>query len=98
MWKRGALGAVCLAAALTGAQAADPERGRLLHGTFCQGCHDESVAKRESRVAKSYQELRRQVARWQSNTGLNWQTEDVNDVTAYLNTTFYGFQCEGPDC
>lgn len=94
----------CLAAAsvllagLPVARAADPERGKLLHGTFCQGCHNESVAKREPRVAKTYAELRGQVVRWQTNAGLKWQPEDINDVTAYLNAAYYGFKCEGPDC
>ena len=98
MWKRSALAAVSLALALSGAEAAEPERGKLLHGTFCQGCHDESIARREFRLAKSYAEVRAQVARWQANTNLKWQPEDISDVTAYLNAAYYGFNCEGPDC
>lgn len=78
--------------------AADPERGRLLHGTFCLGCHGDSVAKRGNRVARSYAELRRQVARWQENTGLNWEPRDVDDVTAYLNGAYYRLPCEGAGC
>jgi mono/diheme cytochrome c family protein len=78
--------------------AADPERGKLLHGTFCLGCHGDSVAKRENRLARSYPELRRQVARWQANSGLKWEPQDVDDVTAYLNAAFYRLPCDGPGC
>lgn len=78
--------------------AADLERGKLLHGTFCLGCHGDSVAKRENRVARSYAELRRQVARWQENTGLKWEPQDVDDVTAYLNGAYYKLPCEGAGC
>jgi mono/diheme cytochrome c family protein len=80
------------------AGATDPERGKLLHGTFCLGCHGDSVAKRENRVARSYAELRRQVARWQGNTGLKWEAQDVDDVAAYLNETYYKLPCEGSEC
>jgi mono/diheme cytochrome c family protein len=74
----------------------DPDHGKLLHETFCVECHGESVAKRETRIAKSYEELRRQVVRWQSNSGLKWDPQDIDDVTAYLNATYYKFKC--PDC
>lgn len=77
------------------AGAADMERGKLLHTTFCGGCHGDSVATRESRVAKSYDELRAQVTRWQTATGLKWEPQDVDDVAAYLNATYYRFPCEG---
>jgi mono/diheme cytochrome c family protein len=78
--------------------AADLERGKLLHGTFCLGCHGDSVARRENRLVNSYAELRRQVARWQANTGLNWEARDVDDVAAYLNALYYKLPCEGPGC
>lgn len=78
--------------------AADLERGKLLHGTFCLGCHGDSVAKRENRVARSYPELRRQVARWQANSGLKWEPQDVDDVTAWLNAAHYKLPCEGAGC
>ena len=87
------LGALLLTAASAGA--ADLERGRLLHTTFCGGCHGESVAKRESRVAKTYGELRTQVVRWQTATGLKWEPQDVDDVAVYLNATYYHYPCEG---
>jgi mono/diheme cytochrome c family protein len=76
------------------ARAADQDRGRLLQETFCLGCHGDSVAKRENRLAKSYEELRRQVTRWQANSGLKWEPQEIDDVSAYLNATYYRFKCE----
>lgn len=93
-----ALAGACLLLAAAPGAAADPERGRLLHQTFCLGCHGDSVAKRENRVAQTYAELRRQVARWQGNAGLQWEPQDVDDVTAWLNAAHYRLPCEGPGC
>lgn len=94
----GLAAASALLAGLPAVRAADVERGKLLHGTFCRGCHNESVANREPRIARTYGELRGQVVRWQANAGLKWQPEDIEDVTAYLNAAYYNFKCEGPDC
>lgn len=68
----------------------DPGRGRLLYENACLSCHSTSVSRRESRIAKSHEELRRQVLRWQGATGTAWTREEVEDVTAYLNA-FYKF-------
>lgn len=96
-WLAAMAGAGLLLAAVPGG-AADVERGRLLHATFCLGCHDDSVARRENRVARTYAELRRQVARWQANAGLRWEPQDVDDVTAWLNSAYYRLPCEGSGC
>ncbi|HSD60465.1 MAG TPA: cytochrome C [Burkholderiales bacterium] len=96
-WLAALAGACLLLAAVPGV-AADLERGRLLHATFCLGCHNDSVTKRENRVAGTYAELRRQVARWQANAGLKWEAQDVDDVTAWLNATHYRLPCEGAGC
>src|SRR5512134_2219707 len=96
-WLSALTGTWLLLAAVPGA-AADQERGRLLHGTFCLGRHNESVATRENRVARSYGELRRQVARWQASAGLKWEAQDVDDVAAWLNATYYRLPCEGAGC
>ncbi|HEX6827571.1 MAG TPA: hypothetical protein VF104_01180 [Burkholderiales bacterium] len=78
--------------------AADLERGKLLHQTFCLGCRGDSVAKRENRVARGYPERRRQMARWQANSGPGWEPQDVDGVTACLNAAYYTLPCEGPGC
>jgi hypothetical protein len=36
------------------------------------------------------------VLRWQTNNGLQWSDEDVDEVTRYLNTTIYHFPEPAP--
>lgn len=73
-------------------QAQDPERGRLLYETHCIGCHTPSVNKRRNRVAKSWDEVRAQVQRWQRNQSLGWSAADIDSVTSYLDRTYYKFK------
>ena len=88
-------GAVLVVAALA-AGAADAERGRNLHDTHCRMCHTEAAYKRDSKLAKSYEDVRTQVARWQTNSSLRWSDEDIDNVTAFLAKTYYGLPC--PSC
>jgi mono/diheme cytochrome c family protein len=78
------------------AVSADLERGRALHDTHCQMCHDSVAYRRENKTAKTYEEVRAQVNRWQTNTSLRWSAEDVENVTAYLVQTYYNIPC--PNC
>jgi len=71
------------------ARSADLERGKLLHDNHCRMCHDPIAYKRSTAAAADYAEVRAQVVRWQSNTGLRWSEEDVDNVTAYLAQTYY---------
>ena len=73
--------------------AADPDRGRLLHDQRCVSCHDTRVYKRDSKVARNYDEIRAQVVRWETNVSLNWNDSDVDSVTTYLARTFYKVPC-----
>ena len=78
--------------------AADPVRGKALYESRCQGCHEASVHRRESRLAKDYDQLRRQVERWSSNSGAAWRTDEVESVAAYLNERYYKYPCTGASC
>ena len=69
--------------------AADVERGKLLHDNHCRMCHDSIAYKRDSTIATDYAQIRAQVVRWQSNTGLRWSEGDIDNVTAYLAETYY---------
>jgi mono/diheme cytochrome c family protein len=71
------------------AHAADLERGKLLHDNHCRMCHDSVAYKRDSTAVKDYAQIRAQVVRWQSNTGLRWSSDDIDNVTAYLAQTYY---------
>ena len=78
------------------ATSAHLERGKLLHDTHCGMCHDSVAYKRDKKVAATYEEVRAQVVRWQTNTSLHWSDEDIDNVTAYLAKTYYNLSC--PNC
>jgi hypothetical protein len=69
--------------------AADLERGKLLHDNHCRMCHDSIAYKRDRAIATDYAQIRAQVVRWQSSTGLHWSEGDIDNVTAYLAETYY---------
>ena len=77
------------AAAPAAAGAADLERGRMLHENHCRMCHDSIAYKRGKNIANSYAEIKAQVTRWQTNTGLQWSEADIDSVTAFVAKTYY---------
>jgi mono/diheme cytochrome c family protein len=83
------LSAVLALGALLPAVAADLERGKLLHDNHCRMCHDSIAYSRGVRIAQDYAQVKAQVTRWQTNTGLRWSAEDIDSVTAYVARTFY---------
>lgn len=84
------LSAALASAPFTGVvRAADLERGRALHDTFCIACHSPEVYVRPDRLANSYLEIRQQVERWQGNARLGWTPYDVQSVTDYLAEKYY---------
>ena len=87
------VGAFLLAAGSTAAQ--DLERGRMLHENHCRMCHDSIAYKRGDRIAKDIAQVKAQVTRWQTNTGLSWSAEDIDSVTAYVAKTYYNYSLEG---
>ncbi len=87
---------VLTVALASAAGAADVERGKSLHETHCRMCHDSVAYKREGHIAKSYDEVRAQVTRWQNNTSLHWSEADIDDVTSYIARTYYKLPC--PNC
>jgi mono/diheme cytochrome c family protein len=75
--------------------AQDLERGRLLHDNHCGMCHDSIAYKRSDRIAKNLAEVKAQVTRWQTNTGLRWTQEDIDSVAAYVAKRYYKFPLPG---
>lgn len=82
--------------ACASALSADLDRGRSLHETHCGMCHDSVAYKRDKKIAATYDEVRAQVVRWQTNTSLRWSDEDIDNVAAYLVKTYYKIPC--PNC
>lgn len=76
------------------AQAQDPlgaARGMRLYENHCTVCHESVVHVREHRKAKSLEDIGRWVRRWADYLALGWNQEEIDDVSAYLNGTFYGY-------
>ena len=81
---------LCVLPALAHAQGKDSEaRGELLYMAHCNSCHTSQVHWREQKLATDWHSLVVQVRRWQVNSGLNWNDEEVTDVANYLNAVFY---------
>ena len=81
-----ALGAV----GCTDAGKGDPVRGEKIH-VVCLDCHATSLYIVPQRKIKSLPALRQEVARWGDYYNPALSEQDVDDVTAYLNTHFYKF-------
>ena len=77
---------------LASSAAADIKNGQTLHDGNCMKCHDDGMYKREDRFIKDIQGLRTQVQRCELNLGLQWFDEQIDDVTNYLNQTYYKFK------
>jgi mono/diheme cytochrome c family protein len=71
-------------------------RGALLYETHCVSCHTTQVHWRDRRLATDWTTLSAQVRRWQSNAGLRWTDEEIEEVVRYLNATIYRFPDEAP--
>ncbi len=73
------------------ALAADIENGDDLHFESCTGCHDDSLYTRADRKVKDLDHLGRQVRFCKDAVGATWFDDEVDDVIAYLNATYYKF-------
>ena len=71
--------------------AADTAHGKTLTQQHCTTGHDNGVYTRDNRRVSSLAGLQNQVRRCELSLGLKWFDEDINDVTAYLNESFYKF-------
>jgi hypothetical protein len=87
-----------IAFATRSASAADPGRGAALYELRCGNCHSESVHGRSKRVATDFGEVRGWVNRWNESLGLRWGNEEIDDVSVYLNNTYYRYVCPPQVC
>jgi mono/diheme cytochrome c family protein len=94
------IGLIATAAALFAAtaNAGDLDRGELLYGARCVGCHAESVHNRAARKALTTEGIKAQVRRWNAFLGGAWGEREVNDVTTYLNDLYYRYPCTPEVC
>ncbi len=74
------------------ADSADPLNGkRLFETSRCLECHSTSVFSRPDRTVKSLAALESQVRRCDASLSTNWFDDQILDVVAYLNKTYYKF-------
>jgi mono/diheme cytochrome c family protein len=69
----------------------DPVAGERLH-EVCLSCHGTALYVSSSRKIESLPALYKEVVRWGDYYNPALSEQEINDVTAYLNTTFYKFQ------
>lgn len=67
-------------------------RGQQLYENHCMGCHESVDRIRTRPQVKTLSALRETVARWAANAQLPWGKEEIEEVTRYLGTRFYGFE------
>lgn len=84
---------------LTTAHAVDLKRGKQLVEENCIKCHADMVGgdgskiyTREDRRIDSLEALNKQVHRCKDSLGMSWPEDQIADVVAYLNKTYYKFK------
>ena len=86
----GVLAGLCTVLVLPQAGAEEAfDRGQALYEHHCMSCHESWAHTREGRHVRTYSELRLRTEAWSVHSRLGWSAEDINDVTDYLNRTFY---------
>lgn len=68
-----------------------PSRGELLYSTHCIACHTAQVHWRDKKQATEWDSLQKQVRRWQAASMLQWNEDDINEVTRHLDDSYYHF-------
>jgi hypothetical protein len=70
-------------------QDAQMSRGEMLYRNHCIECHNQQIHWRDARIAKDLNGIEREVQRWQDAIGVHWTSDEVNEVSRYLNRTYY---------
>ena len=92
MRTRYALSSLLFLAVASGAQAADPNEGKVLVDKNCYSCHGNEVYTRNERKVTTPDGLKKQVQRCELALGLRWFDDQIENATAYLNDSFYKFK------
>ena len=71
--------------------AQDIKNGDDLHADKCTRCHDSAMYTRTNKRVKTLPKLGTQVRMCKDNLGITWFDDEVDDVTGYLNKTYYHF-------
>ena len=85
------MGAGLLACAAFAVSASATDRGKLLYENHCRGCHLTSVHARKQYKSQNINDIRNWTARWSAELELGWKSDEIEDVTFYLNERYYKF-------
>jgi mono/diheme cytochrome c family protein len=66
-------------------------RGEMLYSLHCGNCHAQQVHWRQNKLATNPLRLRQEVIRWKNNAAPEWNNDDLDEVTRYLDAAFYRF-------
>lgn len=71
----------------------NPANGqRLFEASKCLSCHTpDSFSNPATRKVKSLADLEKQVRKCDANLSTNWYDDEILDVVAYLNKSYYKF-------
>lgn len=67
------------------------ERGQELFEDQCGGCHNNFVSLNKDSKIKTMSALRERIVSWAAHTGSEWGNSEFDDVSYYLNKSFYHF-------
>ncbi len=67
------------------------DRGQALYENHCRECHESWAHSRDGRHVTTLTGLRQRVAAWSIHSGLEWNSQEIDDVADYLNRRFYQF-------
>jgi CxxC motif-containing protein (DUF1111 family) len=70
----------------------DTAKGKQLHDAGCVSCHGSEVYTRKDRRIKSVEGLIGQVQNCNNNLARSYSSAQLNDLTKFLNETYYKFQ------
>jgi len=73
--------------------AGDSNTGKKLYkNSQCMRCHSSEIFKAKSRKVTTLKKLESKIRLCDSKLSTNWFEEDIQDVVAYLNKSFYKFK------
>ena len=69
----------------------DTNRGAMLYDNHCIQCHTQQIHWREKKLVTDWGSLLAQVDHWQRASGLEWNKNDIKEVSRYLNSKYYHY-------
>ncbi len=85
-------GFVLFTLCLQNVAANDIANGKTIYDKNCKGCHTTAIHTRPDRIIFSKRALSKRIKFCERMAGAHWSEQQLNDVTEYLNETFYKFE------